>query len=108
MLYLQNTQEAQELFVPKNGIVPPGEVIFKAKSTIDLETMIDVEVVDLNISTIFMLLSVILPADLVVGEYEYSVQVGDQVISSGLLVIGEYDKPDQYEKPIQYEQYNAE
>ena len=108
MLYLQNTQEAQELFVPKNGIVPPGEVIFKAKSTIDLETMIDVEVVDLNISTIFMLLSVILPADLVVGEYEYSVQVGDQIISSGLLVIGEYDKPDQYEKPIQYEQYNAE
>ena len=108
MLYLQNTQEAQELFVPKNGIVPPGEVIFKAKSTIDLETMIDVEVVDLNISTIFMLLSVILPADLVVGEYEYSVQVGDQIISSGLLVIGEYDKPEQYEKPIQYEQYNAE
>ena len=108
MLYLQNTQEAQELFVPKNGIVPPGEVIFKAKSTIDLETMIDVEVVDLNISTIFMLLSVILPADLVVGEYEYSVQVDDQIISSGLLVIGEYDKPEQYEKPIQYEQYNAE
>ena len=108
MLYLQNTQEAQELFVPKNGIVPPGEVIFKAKSTIDLETMIDVEVVDLNISTIFMLLSVILPADLVVGEYEYSVQVGDQIISSGLLVIGEFDKPDQYEKTIQYEQYNAQ
>ena len=108
MLYLQNTQEAQELFVPKNGIVPPGEVIFKAKSTIDLETMIDVEVVDLNISTIFMLLSVILPADLVVGEYEYSVQVGDQIISSGLLVIGEFAKPDQYEKTIQYEQYNAE
>lgn len=107
MLYLQNTQEAQELFVPKNGIVPPGEVIFKAKSTIDLETMIDVEVVDLNISTIFMLLSVILPADLVVGEYEYSVQVGDQIISSGLLVIGEFAKPDQYEKTIQYEQYES-
>ena len=108
MLYLQKTQEAQELFVPKNGIVPPGEVIFKAKSTIDLETMIDVEVVDLNISTIFMLLSVILPADLVVGEYEYSVQVGDQILSTGLLMVGEFDKPDQYEKPIQYEQYNAE
>ena len=108
MLYLQNTQEAQFLLVPRNGSIPSGDLTFKAKSTIDLETMIDVEVVDLNISTIFMLLSVILPADLVVGEYEYSVQVGDQIISSGLLVIGEYDKPDQYEKPIQYEQYNAE
>ena len=107
MLYLQNTQEAQELYVPKNGIVPPGEIIFKATSTIDLDIPIDVEVVDLNISTIFMLLSVTLPDSLVVGEYEYSVQVGDQIISSGLLVIGEFAKPDQYEKTIQYEQYES-
>ena len=107
MLYLQNTQEAQELYVPKNGIVPPGEIIFKAKSTIDLDIPIDVEVVDLNISTIFMLLSVTLPDSLVVGEYEYSVQVGDQTISSGLLVIGEFAKPDQYDKTIQYEQYES-
>ena len=108
MLYLLNTQEAQFLLVPRNGEIPEGDLTFKAKSTIDLTLEMDLQVVNLDVSALYLHLAVIVPEGCPVGEYDYNVQVGDQIISSGLLVIGEFDKPDQYEKPIQYEQYNAE
>ena len=108
MLYLQNTQEAQFLLVPRNGSIPSGDLTFKAKSTIDLTLEMDLQVVNLDVSALYLHLAVIVPEGCPIGEYEYDVQVGDQILSTGLLMVGEFDKPDQYEKPIQYEQYNAE
>ena len=108
MLYLQNIQEAQFLLVPRNGEIPEGDLTFKAKSTIDLTLEIDLQVVNLDVSALYLHLAVIVPEGCPIGEYEYNVQVGDQILSTGLLMVGEFDKPDQYEKPIQYEQYNAE
>ena len=108
MLYLLNTQDAQFLLVPRNGEIPEGDLTFKAKSTIDLTLEMDLQVVNLDVSALYLHLAVIVPDGCPVGEYEYNVQVGDQILSTGLLMVGEFDKPDQYEKPIQYEQYNAE
>ena len=108
MLYLQNTDEAQVLIVPKNCTIPPGDLFFVAKSTIDLSTEINIQVANLDISDTYMHLSVIVPSGCPNGEYEYSVQVGSEIISTGLLIIGENTNPDQYEKPISYEQYKTE
>ena len=107
MLYLQNTQEAQFLLVPRNGEIPEGDLTFKAKSTIDLTLEMDLQVVNLDVSALYLHLAVIVPEGCPVGEYEYSVQVGDQILSTGLLVVGELNKPSEYEKPIQYEQYES-
>ena len=107
MLYLQNTQEAQFLLVPRNGEIPEGDLTFKAKSTIDLTLEMDLQVVNLDVSALYLHLAVIVPDGCPVGEYEYSVQVGSQILSTGLLVVGELNKPEEYEKPIQYEQYES-
>ena len=53
MIYLQNTTESQVMFIPKNGMTPQGDLVFKAKSTIDLEVKINQVVTDLNTRHIF-------------------------------------------------------
>ena len=108
MIYLQNKTESQVMFVPKNGAVPSGDLVFKAKSTIDLVEEISQVVTDLRTSDLFFNLAVTLPAGLPNGEYEYTLMVGDIILSSGLLVIGENFSPSEYNKEIEYEQYETE
>lgn len=108
MIYLQNNTESQGVFVPKNGAVPSGDLVFKAKSTIDLAVEINQVVTDLNTSDLYFNLAVTLPAGLPNGEYEYSLMVEETLLSSGLLVIGENSHPKEYNKEIQYEQYETE
>ena len=108
MLYLENTDEAQVLFIPRNTRTSGGELAFKALSTIDREIVVDLEVVDLQLSDLYLQVAVTLPEGCPVGEYEYTVLDGEDVVSTGLLIIGEYTAPDQYEKTITYEQYATE
>ena len=108
MIYLQNTTESQVMFIPKNGKSPQGDLVFKAKSTIDLEVEINQVVTDLQTSDLYFNLAVTLNAGLPNGEYEYSLSVGEILVSSGLLVIGENVKPNEYNKVITYEQYETE
>lgn len=108
MLYLQNTEEAQVLFVPRNCEIPSGDLVFKAKSTIDLATEIDLPVVNLDVSGLYLHLAVTIPEDCPNGEYEYTVLAGDEVVSTGILIIGENSTPEQYNHTIEYDQYEAE
>ena len=107
MIYLHNTSEAQVVFIPRNGVTPEGDLVFKAKSTIDLTDFSQV-VTDLQTSDLYYNLAVTLPADLTDGEYEYTLAAGDIILSSGLLVIGENFSPEEYNKTITYEQYETE
>ena len=107
MIYLQNTTESQVLFVPRSGAVPEGDLVLKAKNTIDLETEIEETVTDLRTSDLYFNLAIALPAGLPDGEYEYSLSVEGVTLSTGLLVIGENSTPSQYEKDITYEQYET-
>ncbi len=107
MLYLHNTDEAQFLLVPRNGDLPEGELTFKARSTIDLTIEMDLQVVNLDVSALYLHLAVVVPEGCPVGEYEYDVRAGDSLLSTGLLMVGEFAKPDEYEKPIEYEQYES-
>ena len=108
MIYLQNTTESQVLFVPKPGAVPGGDLVFKAKSTIDLAVEINRAVTDLQTSDLYFNLSIELPDGLPDGEYEYTILAGDIQVATGLLVIGENARPSEYNKEIQYEQYKTE
>ena len=72
MIYLQNTREAQEVYVPRsNGANPLGDLVFKAKNTINLVEEIDLFVSDLQLSDLYFYLAVILPENVTDGEYEY-------------------------------------
>lgn len=108
MIYLQNTTESQEMFIPRNGVTPQGLLVFKAKSTIDLVVEINQDVTDLQTSDLFFNLAIELPAGLPDGEYEYTLLSGQIPVSSGLLVIGDHTKPSEYNKEIIYEQYETE
>ena len=107
MIYLQNTTESQSLYVPKNGAVPDGKLVFQAKSTIDLEMEVAQEVTDLKTSDLYFIFSVTLPAGLPDGEYEYFLGVGAKRMATGLLVIGESPESSEYNKEITYEQYET-
>ena len=108
MIYLQNITDSQVVFVPKNGAVPSGDLVFKAKSTIDLAVEVSQGVIDLQTSDLYFRIAVTLPDGLPNGEYEYSIMNGDTILASGLLVIGENSHPSEYNKEIQYEQYETE
>ena len=108
MIYLQNITESQVMFIPRTGMTPQGDLVFKAKSTIDLEVEINQVVTDLQTSDLYFNLAVTLNAGLPDGEYEYSLLAGEILVSSGLLVIGENGKTSEYNKVITYEQYETE
>ena len=108
MIYLQNITESQVLFIPKSGATPQGDLVFKAKSTIDLDVEINQVVTDLQTSDLYFNLAVSLPESLPNGEFEYTLAVADIVLSSGLLVVGENFHPSEYNKDITYEQYETE
>ena len=108
MIYLQNITESQVMFIPRTGMPPQVDLVFKAKSTIDLEVEINQVVTDLQTSDLYFNLAVTLNAGLPDGEYEYSLSAGEILVSSGLLVIGENSKPSEYNKVITYEQYETE
>lgn len=110
MLYLQNTQEAQEVYIPRNtGETPQGgDLVFKGRNTINLTEEIDMYVSDLRVSDLYYYLAVILPEDVTDGEYEYTLSFEDTILATGLLVVGDLAKPEQYEKDVKYEQYETE
>lgn len=108
MIYLRNTTEPQELLIPRNGTGAVERLLFTAVNTVDLARRIDQEVTDQAGSDLYAKVSVSLPEDIPDGEYEYTLSDGDTLVSSGLLVVGDYAKPNEYDKEISYEQYETE
>ena len=107
MLYLQNTRDPQAVSVPRSCKLSQGQVTFQARSTVDLDTVIDLQVLNLNLSRLYVDIAVIVPEESPVGEYEYILSVDGEVQTTGLLQIGDFGKAGQYEKTITYEQYES-
>lgn len=109
MIYLSNTTDAQPVFVPRDTAICGGTLTFRATSTVELSRILDCTVLDLKSTKIYYNIAVVLPAYATPGEYEYQLKDGDSIVSTGLLVIGEYtvDVAGEYDKPITYEQYNG-
>lgn len=107
MIYLRHTTEAQSLFIPRNGGTAEGLCELRLKNTTDKRRAVEA-VVDISVSRIYYALAVTLPEDLSVGEYEYELAIGEDVLSTGLLFVGEYESgSEQYNTENIYEQYQA-
>lgn len=111
MIYLQNTEGEHLLYIPKPMVVPVGPhvlFIFQATSTIDQEMLISQANYPQVTTDLYIIVPVVVYPGLPNGEYNYDLKLGDRVISSGILVVGENSDPSQYEKEITYEQYETE
>ena len=113
MLYLQNKTESQPLAIPRPGEVPTGNMVFTAKSTINLDMVINVSVLNLEVSDLYLFLAVSVPAGAPNGEYQFTLSAGDDVVTTGLLVLcqeGEVEGDEfpgtETETSATYEQYN--
>lgn len=110
MVYLNNTTEAQAVFIPRDVEIASGELLtLTAKSTVGLDTPIDVRLIDLNLHRLYFNLAVTLPDGIAPGEYQYELAAGPRVLSTGLMVIRDNGEAvGQYNKEITYEQYESE
>lgn len=108
MIYLNNTSTPQGFFVPKNGTTPPGDLVFKAKSTVTLKEEVSQAVTDLRTSEMFFSISITLPANVPSGEYAYTLLAGNTPVSIGILIIGETFRPTQHNTDITYKEYETE
>ena len=117
MLYLQNKTESQPLAIPRPGEVPTGNLVFTAKSTINLDMVINVSVLNLEVSDLYLFLAVSVPAGAPNGEYQFTLSAGDDVVTTGLLVLcqegeghtivdGDEFSRTETENSATYEQYN--
>ena len=94
--------------MPRDTNICGGTLTFRATSTVDLTKIIDVAVLDLQSTKIYYNIALGVPPGTTPGEYKYVMKDGDSVVSTGLLVIGEYVADvTEYNKTIQYEQYNG-
>lgn len=85
----------------------PADLSLEIKNTIDLmETSVVVE--KLTETEIYYNIAVTLPDGLPDGEYEYHLSMGNESLSSGLLVLGENFQPSQLQREIAYTQYESE
>ena len=103
MIYLKNISTPQVIFIPR-CMEANGELVLSLKSTINQSVTL-LNVIDAAISDLYFRVSVILPADMHSGEYEYALSDGKKELSTGLLNVGESSSPKEYNKVIQYEQY---
>lgn len=108
MIYLTNTTNAQPLFIPKNTDAT-GDLTLTVRSTVGLDTPVDVEVLDLNTSDLYYRVGVTLPEGIANGEYEYTLEDESTTISTGVLIVGDYTTTrTQKNIPVTYEQYEIE
>lgn len=107
MVYLKHTTEQQELLIPKNGGHAQGVMSFKAFSTINLAGFVEL-VEDRGFSQLFYTLPIKLASNVQKGEYEYTLFLGADILSTGILIIGEGDNVVEYDNIIRYEQYEQE
>jgi len=119
MVYLQNITESQPLAIPRPCRIPFGELTLQARSTVDLDKVMDVQVLDLRLSDQYIFLAVSVPAGCPNGEYQYTVSAGDEVVTTGLMILcqegegfaiigdGDFSR-EEYNKKTTYEQYETE
>lgn len=102
-----NITEAQAFMIPRNGEHPDGQLSLSVKNTTDGKVYVW-DVSDISTSELYFNLAVSLPDDITNGEYQYSLNDGNIVLSTGLLYIGSLFSPVQNESNITYQQYESE
>lgn len=104
MVYLENTTEAQPLFIPRSRADVVGTLALTLRSTVGLEIVVDTEAIDLNTSSLYYRVAVALPAGLASGEYEYTLTDDTGKLATGIAYIGTLSRPTETDNTITYEQ----
>lgn len=94
MIYLANILLPQEVNIPVVTDTEVGEVSLRLICNTSNEVAVDVEVTDLDIYRDYHTIGVELPEGLPSGEYDYYLLSDGAVLSSGLLQIGDYHRPE--------------
>lgn len=109
MIYLQNTDNSQQVRIPRSLPTPAGADLSLVLRSTMLEGESTLSVTDTSTSTKYYLFAVTLSGQ-VSGEYEYKVKAGTAILAQGVLRILEAaDSPQvevqQYGTTIEIEQY---
>lgn len=92
MVYLQNTGAVQSVFFPRYGEDNGEQMSLRLRNNVKTKVSFFAEVYEHNPYGDYFNVIVTLPVDeerIVDGEYNYELIQSEQVVSSGLLVIGE-------------------
>lgn len=108
MLYLNNDTAAQTLRIPRGRslVSAAGTLTLEVRNTVDL-TEAEIPVTTGEITPRYITLSAKLPKGLADGSFAYRLlNAAGQVVSSGLLTVGDYITGEAvFEKEISYEQF---
>ena len=108
MIYLNNSTEAQVVYVPATSIKADGTLTFTLKNTIDNNEPISLSVTSTSESDIYYKFNISLSAKIQEGEYEYELKKGTTDLEKGLAMVGESSQKKEYNTIISYEQYESE
>lgn len=97
MIYLHNTIEPQDFFVPKSR-----EASGRVRMTLP---SVELNICEESYPVLLHHLSVELPTGMKDGEYEYTLMDEIGELSQGILVVGTIERPKEYDNTITYEQY---
>lgn len=104
MVYLDNRTDKQTLFIPKGLRDARPQLRLLMKSTIGLlEVAYDVILADNTM--LYHKVEVALQGELPAGEYEYILMDDAGALSTGILILGDLDRPEEYVNNAEYEQY---
>ena len=104
MVYISNITDSQPIFVPRSRPGISGRLILKLRSTVGLEYVVEAETLDLDVSSLYYRIAVVLPEGVPDGEYEYTLTDNTGTLSSGIVYVGAFDQPRQTDNTITYEQ----
>lgn len=108
MVYLENTEGAQAVLLPKNIDGIPAR--FAMTSTAGLATVIDEAVSDLPAFSTYYSVALELPSGTKPGEYEYSLTAADGTeLSRGIAVVSApVTGTKEYHEEITFKQYGGQ
>lgn len=104
MVYLENTTDAQPVFVPRSREDVTGRLTLTLHGTVGLDTVVDAEAPDLNTSRLYYRIAVALPDGIAEGEYEYTLADEAGTLATGIAYVGTLARPTETDNTINYEQ----
>lgn len=106
MIYIHNNS-AQEIRIPRNGDFA-GTAYFILRGATTRKETIAVRVEDNGTSNQYFCFSASTLPTIKHGQYEYILEIGGEIASNGLAVVGNYvPESEEYKNMTVYEQYNG-
>lgn len=108
MVYIDANENTQQVYFPRNGFTPSGDLRLTAVSTID-RVEVEFTVFSWEVAGAFLRLVLGLPEDLFAGEWEFTltdVSDASTAVAGGIVSVREEESAThQYNVTINYKQY---